>query len=580
MEREYTIGALLILITIFVMVLIVYFTVPGFSDSISQIADEVFGISKKLAGQQAEEIQRKKAVAAFDSVINCINSCKGSEKTCTCYLEDKELSEGYILKARPKEEEGHIFVILEEDNLRVKGTDEKRIEDVKFCILKDLNTPEYIPWFNIRLEKDKVILEYGKKKYNFIDHTPEFYSLKKDDQKHICFVVKEKIKDEDVKKKIRGFNDCKEPEKNVARDRMIKFFNDFVKKYELCKTYKDKQYCLCDSIDFKELYYGYDISATQEGKTTTFSLHYAEDQMPRPIGDPKKVENNLFGLDDVNLKEKERKFLKEWQEKGRFAKYTPYIFKSKDENVYLNSNIAQPLERDRCSPFDILPKWYLDGKEKKCSRKLDTEEIWERIETTVSSGKTYKEIIEASTEDQHLRLLAAAVMATESEAINTRPSETGCKGLMQFCAGTARYFDVPCDGKTCYVCKPKDPNSKNSCYIDNREKPYIAVPAGIKLIQDKTKVFENKGYTTSREIYGLAAYNGGEGVVLDAVKATKKSDPDWETVKKYITRDILIQHDTYKEWNTERLNAKIEEISCYPYYVQEFMKSFEEKWAS
>lgn len=576
MEREYTIGALLVLVVIFVIVLIVYFTVPEFNKSIGQIADEVFGISKKLVEQQEEEIQRKNAVGAFKSIVGCIEACKGREQKCTCYLKETDLPEDYVIKTIPKEQGGP-NLILEKDNLRVKGTDEKSLEGINFCILKDLNTAEPIKGFAIKLEDNNLVLEGGGGKHRFVVNAPEFYNFVKDNQKYICFVTNDK-----EAQKIREINDCKEPEKNVAKDRMLEFFNSFVEKYKHCKTYKDKDHCLCDEIDFeKRLWDGYDISAIQEGKTTTFTLHYIKsgERIPRPIGDPKKVEDNIFGLDDVDLKEKERKFLKEWQEKWRIAKYTPYIFKSKGQNVYLNSNIAQPSERDRCSPFDILPKWYLDGKEQKCSRELNAEKIWERISTTVSreSGKTYKEIIESSTEDQHLKLLVSAVLATESEAINTRPSETGCKGLMQFCAGTAKNFEVPCGERICLVCKPQ---GNNPCYVDNREKPDIAIPAGIKLIQQKTKFFENKGYTTSKEIYGLAAYNGGEGAVLDAVKATQKSNPDWETVKKYITRDILTNHVDYQDWPTERLNAKIGEISCYPYYVQEFMKVFEKKWKS
>lgn len=534
MEREYTIGAILVLVAIFVIVLIVYFTVPGFNDSIGQIADEVFGLSKKVIEQQKEEVQRKNAVGAFKSVVDCIEACKGREQACTCYLKDKDLPEGYIIKTIPKEEGGP-NLILEKDNLRVKGTDEKPLEGLNFCILKDLNTPEPIKGFVIESEDGSLVLKYGRDEYKFVTNAPEFYNFVKDNQKYICFVTNDK-----EAKQIREINDCKEPEKNIAKDKMLEFFNSFVEKYKHCKTYKDKHHCMCDEIDFKKrLWEGYDISVIQEGKTTTFTLHYAEDKVPRPIGDSKKVDNNLFGFNDVNLGE--RTFLKEWQTKK--ASYTPYIFKLQNEKVHLYSIIAKPEELVGCAPEFVV--------DKDC-KAIEDREIDEMLRRLRGENPDYscqgvpcKRVIEETIEDPYLRLLVASIIPGESgfkeDAVseNIRDGRVVSidKGIMQFNDNTAPQYGV-CHAKGC---KYED--------FDRRGDPSVAIPAAARLMSDNLKMFEGKTY---QEVLAIAAYNAGASRIKQAIEKSGKNDPTWNDIRDYVP-DVT---------------------KCYPYRVETYKKAF------
>ena len=162
---------------------------------------------------------------------------------------------------------------------------------------------------------------------------------------------------------------------------------------------------------------------------------------------------------------------------------------------------------------------------------------------------------------KNLKLLGAAIMATESSAINKRSSPTGCKGLMQFC-GAAAEEEGLCSNKCSYGSD------------DNRELPSLAIPAGIKHFLRKASYFD--GYTY-QEVFGLAAYNGGQVTIKKAIAKTGKDNPTWQEVKDKLTKDVLkdASPGLYGKWSSSQLDDKIKEIKCYPYKVYQYKKEFE-----
>lgn len=123
---------------------------------------------------------------------------------------------------------------------------------------------------------------------------------------------------------------------------------------------------------------------------------------------------------------------------------------------------------------------------------------------------------------------------------------------MQFNEGTApgyplkKYWD--CIRSACYVC------SEKGCKVkDDREDPYIAVPAAAQLLKDYGKQFESY---TDQELFTLAAYNAGPETIKTAIGKTGKSNPSWEEVRK-------------------KLDAG---VACYPCKVEYYKKAFAQEF--
>lgn len=549
MEREYTIGGALVLITIFVMILVIYFTVPGFNEAVKEIADDVFGKFPKLEKQLEEERGRRDAINTFESIAKCIDSLKGKDKLCTCYLEEKDLPKGYAIRTYQKQEKGHWFLELQEGNLRVKDTEEKSLEGLNFCILnKDLK-PEQLGYpFIITSEDRKLRINTEE----FLDNTPEFYNLIEEDKQQICFVTK---KAEKAANKIREKNDCKEPEKNVAKENMLKFFNKFIRSYERCKAQKDKSNCLCGPVDFTELLDGYEIRVQQDvqKKETTFSLYYTKNERPELVDKEsgvKKIPNNVFGFDYKDLPQGEIGYLRSWQSDTErpllswplLKTYTSFIYKGEKKRVYLVSKTKKPGMLDKCAPEYIVG----EGCEIITDKEID--EMIKRLKGEnpqyLCRGKPCKEVIEKLIEDPYMRLLVAAIIPVESgfdeNAINKNMRDGKVisidKGLMQFTDGTAPGYGV-CNTEGC---------GKG----DYRNDPDIAVPAAAQLLKDNLKEFEGKTY---QEVFAIAAYNAGAGKIKGAIKKTGKKDPTWNDIR-----------------------TKVPEVTkCYPYKVETYKKAFE-----
>lgn len=569
MEREYTIGGLLSLIIIFVIALIVFYTVPGFREEVLRIADDVFDITGKAEAERTELLKREDSKKLFENIKDCIKKFKEEKEKCTCSIGDKDLYEDYVIKPYLKEEEGHTFLRLEKGKVKVEGAEEESLEGLDFCILEEETEPKYVASFKLKGTKTGVPeLEADGSVYKFIDDVPEFYNFVKDGRVHICFAVEGKgwfgssVNEED-KKKIREFKDCS-TRKNVAEGKMLDWFMNFVRKYERCKSHTGKAKCVCDSTNFKDLFEGYDILVTQTGKETTFSLQYKRDRIYKSIvspSNPQKVENNIFGLNWDVLREK--RFLKEWQGRG----YTPVIFRENDEILYLNSNIAKPEEMRVCAPeyaYSIC-KGCEDAKPSdrtilEMIKRLKGEVRESDREKYTFRDRPYNEIIKEKIEDPYYQLLVAAIIPGESgfdrKAQNRNKDNTFDKGVMQFNDNTAAGFPEEtqwnCGETSCYVCSQKE---QGGCKEgdDNRFNSYISIPAAAQLLKENIKAFEKY---TDKEIFALAAYNCGPTCVKNAIIKTDpdtKADPIWEDVMKNINP-------------TTR---------CYPCRVQEYKKAFE-----
>lgn len=579
MEREYTIGAALVLITIFVIALIVYFTVPGFNESVRNIADEVFGISLKEQKETKEEENKIVSIELFESVKRCIEICQEKNETCTCYLSSRELPEGYVIKTSQTEAGGPMSLALEKDNLKVQSAEEKSLKGINFGILTDLRNYKPILAFKILSEKGKLILAAAGREYAFKDNTPEFYNLIKKDQKYVSFIVDQEI-DEQEAKAIRELNDCKEPKKNIAKDTMATFFNNFISKYERCKAMKSKN-CICDNINFGTLLDNYEIQAKQESKQavkidtgesylrheTIFSLYYTKGDSAEKLAE-KSIAGNVLGFDDTELSPKETGYLKKWQisTESSWRRYIPFIYKGEpsplifrgeNEKIYLISKIKEGWSK--CSPEYTQPS--------KTCRQIEDKKINTLLNRLKGEdakykygGKSYKQIINDAIKEPYYQLLVASIIAVESEfnreavGKNIKGGKVISidKGLVQFNDVTAKGYPPKsqwaCGKSSCFVC-----HIKGCAYGDYRIDPYIAIPAAVQLLKDYAENF--KGYS-DQELFTLAAYNGGPATVQNAIKKTGKKDPTWEEVREKITSGAR----------------------CYPYYVETYKKAFESEF--
>lgn len=591
MEREYTIGALLVLVTIFVIALIVYFTVPGFSESVTQIADEVFGVSVKALQEETEKTRRQEAISTFESLKNCIKQLKEKKDVCTCFLGNNYLPDRYYIQTSI---DGN-SMILENENIRISEAEGLPIGEIEFCTLGKGLIRNPLPAFRIQQVKGKLVVNDKK----LVDNAPVLYNLKEGDKIYTCFIT-EDLTEEDIVK-VRELSDCSTGSV-VTKDNMLNLFNYFVARYEHCKSLKTKNNCLCDPFNFKELLDGYEIVVEQKTlkKETTFSLQYTKNggsEIVDKVKGVKTVANNIFGFDGVKfiqktgdplpleyteLKQGEKKGLKKWQleteTEAVFWKYIPFIFKRDEEKVTLVAR-AKPLEDfDKCAAEYTPPP-------KNCEVR-DTSIMLKRLRGEdpryLCSGKPCKTLITEFVTDPQMRLLVAAVAATESsfnERAGRGKDDHGVimdRGLMQFNLVTAKGYPArntwACKKDSCFLC------AVNGCIKgDWRTNPQLAIPAAAQLLTEYSQPF--KSYS-DQELFTLAAYNTGTGVIKKAIEITeaKKKEPTWENVKDEITVSLFRSLDlnNEKNWN----QAKVDIIKCYPYKVETYKKAFESEFIS
>ncbi len=188
-------------------------------------------------------------------------------------------------------------------------------------------------------------------------------------------------------------------------------------------------------------------------------------------------------------------------------------------------------------------------------------------------------------------LLIAAVIRYESNANNDAISSTGCTGLMQVCRGSAASpVEIVCpqDRKTgqqeCYSGRCKQKNgiqwcepclNQDYCVVDDRFYPRKNIDCGTKVLKGKLKQYKGK-YTDYLQL-GIAAYNAGEGVINEAIKATGKSDPRWEEVYGKVTISIFRKFQTYNDFTNARLQQKITELDDYVTNIVNAYRKYKEQ---
>lgn len=544
MEREYTIGGILVLVVIIVMVLMIYAFVPGFSDEINKIADEVFGITKQEQ-EEAEKIYKENmAKAIFQNLYDCITTVnEGKGKTCSCSLESRALPEGYEIQLRVIDiETGERELILKQEY----DLESKPLKDINLCMVGEDKEP--------KLNIPKVI-DFGE----FPPNTPEIYGFDKDNKRYVCFTTKKATNFKKTK-------DCKTGEV-MAHTKSLDFFKSFVSKYELCRDMEKKEICKCSLVDFEELkeQLGYEIRAISIKGDTTFRLY---DENGRPVeGGKKTVNNALFGI-GRGLETIDYYLGKE----SEGLKGKNYIVKSNKPYVLLYPlSYAIAFSHPGLAKITSFCTPEYDVYDKTCTKRTDAAKILKRIEETEYQGKTYKRYIEEATKDRNMRFLTAAVMAAESAAekkceLDGCESKTGCVGLMQFC-GASAYDEGLCDKDKKGYCINKD----------YRKIPSESIKAGVNHLTKKTSFFTKYTY---KEVFGLAAYNGGEGTILRAIEEAEKKgikNPTWQDVKEELTIDVLKSSSPklYGTWSKSQLKEKITEIKCYPFHVNYFKQEFE-----
>lgn len=581
MEREYTVGALLVLVTIFVIAVIIYFTVPGFNESVKQIADEVFGVSIKAIQEETERTREQEAVSTFESLKNCINQLKERKDICTCSLKNKYLPEKFYITTSIDGKS----LKLEKENQKVPETEGLSIEGLEFCTLGKGIKRNPLPLFKIQQIGDKLMINNKK----LVDNAPVLYNLKEGDKTYICFIT-EDLTEEDIIK-VRDFTDCSTG-RVIAKDNMLNFFNYFVTRYEHCKSLKSKNNCLCDPIDFKELLENYEIVVEQETrkKETTFSLQYTKNGKPEIVNKSagvKTIPNNIFGFDNVKLIQKkseplqldhtelkpgEKVYLKNWQSETetRLAlwKYTPFIFKRDGERVTLISKV-EPLEDfDKCASEYTPPT--------KGCEVIDTNLMLSRLKGEdpkyLCNGKPCKKVITDLVKDPKMGLLVASIIAVESnfnENAGRGKDKQGVvedRGITQFNKDTAKGYpekkDWACTKSLCYLC-----DIKGCKFGDSRTDSEIAIPAAAQLLKGYSKPFE--GYS-DQELFTLASYNAGTSVITKAIELTKekKKEPTWENVREEIT--VSLFKSLKLSWDKKKADI----IKCYPYKVEAYKKVF------
>ncbi|MDP2909419.1 MAG: lytic transglycosylase domain-containing protein [Nanoarchaeota archaeon] len=513
MEREYTIGAVLVLITIFVMALIIYFTVPSFSESVRSIADEVFGISVKAAEQMKEEYEIGAATNVLKDLNSCVDACKEKKERCVCYINFKDLPEGYSIKTFQKEQNGPIFLTLEKGNLKVKDAEEKSLAGLNFGILKNLKEcGSNILGFEITSKDGKIRLGAQGKEYEFPPNAPEIYNFQGKDSTIMCFVTTN-LKEEDVIS-TRAIEDCKTGKKEME-ERVKMEFQSFIQMYKNCKEQDTIGECRCGEFDFGDIPKPYGVRVLQSGGKTTFSLENTEEKEVITDNLLMKISGRIWNLLGYKLED--------YQENERLEGKQRIVHYGGKRNIYL----AQPSAVQKMSfCFKNV------NVDLKFNKGITEEEYKQRILKLFPKAEPYfKTVYEVAKKNDVDLFMVAAMIQQESSWNPKAVSKAGAAGLMQLmpCTAIALGLEVPCKTLAVYkYCKL----SPGKCVYKEEERfdPNKNIQAGTRYINDITQELnKNKIDPTFENI--LASYNAGPG----AVKKYKGVPPYGET-KDYVKR--------------------------------------------
>jgi len=126
-------------------------------------------------------------------------------------------------------------------------------------------------------------------------------------------------------------------------------------------------------------------------------------------------------------------------------------------------------------------------------------------------------------------------------------SQSGCAGIGQFEYSTAKQYKTifgdglrsDCRGvcgtaARCIV-------SGTKCASDPRFDPYKSAKAAPLLFADKIKWLKRYHDFDDEVRVGLAAYNGGEGLVLNAIRKTGKVKPNWDDISAAMDSTVVLQ---------------------------------------
>lgn len=173
--------------------------------------------------------------------------------------------------------------------------------------------------------------------------------------------------------------------------------------------------------------------------------------------------------------------------------------------------------------------------------------------------------------------LIAAVIMQESKGNPYAVSSTGCAGVNQFCAATARdYLSIFGTVKTCskkcscsFKCTKEQVVEDCGCDITGgRFNPQKSIKAGAEYLSKLLRTFKNYPY---KEEFAIASYNGGEGVVKNAIKKTGIKYPTWQQVQQQLTPDLITYFKTERE-----KKDKVNQIKDYVTKVMGYKEKFEE----
>ncbi len=576
MERDEIFGALIVLVIILVIALIIYNLNSSTVQDIRNIADEVFGWTK---GEQKEELEKfgeQEAQAFIDRFIEINKKSLGSTETeCTYSLRGYTLPDKFRVEVTYLNDEKTLIkfdlINKEDEKFIISKTLEKGKDTDKLvsCFMRS-STSQQEDTNKVDLTYSSEGLKFGEGK--FYEELPKFYKY---DQTHVCAILQTKDDEKRYKKKFLDSKDCETGEvvgKEIAKN----FFKNFMAAVKRCRQSTGSEDCRCNPIDLTNLPLGAEINAVQKDKAIKFELTHNGEKID---GDEVTDTNGVSVKRDYDLVDLKNRI--------RYGGWSQQIFTEETGTLYIvltkDKKLGFPLE-DIVKPgfmqrtflrADTLPSCEpaYAALDPKCK---DRTKDAQRVLATIKK-EGYDKIIREATQDKKERAMVAAIIATESGGNNKAVSPTRCSGLMQFCESTAKGFSVPCGKGVCYVC------DKGGCSKqDNRANPEIAIPAGLKLLKDKMRAIETctgaQSQYTYREIFGLAAYNGGEGVICKAIKATGKPDPTWEEVKGKIDAKLLRMMPVYNlpYFTDTKLKGKVNEITCYPHHVESYMIVFGE----
>jgi hypothetical protein len=519
MEREYTVGALLVLVTIFVIALIIYFTVPEFSQSVIQIADEVFGTLPQNLKMGAEQYKQEEAKSVFESVRKCINQLKEKpEDGCTCYLDYKGLPEEYYIRFTETGKE----LRLEKGNLKVSETENINIEGLNFCTLEKGFTYKTLSPQGIYINSKGGALQINDKE--FLKDTPEFYSLKDGNNKYICFVTTDVGEEDTIK--LRETKDCKDGTVLLNNKMKIKF-QDFIQLYKNCKEYKKTGgviECKCGAMDFNEIPGPYGILVSQQGSGTIFFLKNTDIKETIFYNKAAKITHGILGGDQIT----------EFEEKEKIEGIQEIVYYGSNQDVYL----AEPKyvsELPMClGKLNIYLKF---------NPLISKEEYKQRIVKFSAKSEPYFDVIYSAAKTYDIDLFLIAAMIEQESTWNPKAlSPSGAVGLIQLMPYTAKDLGLNKEGPN-YKCKTVsgyticDCNSKATglCDFKNDERfdPNKNVNAGVKYITDIIKQLDKSKKVDPTFENIVASYNAGPKAVIrfEGYKGIPLSFADGQPIK-------------------------------------------------